>query len=127
MVNMTTWKHIISITIGLILLLCATELRGAVSYQALGAAIAGTGAVSPVWPAHNINDIALLFVESTGGQAVTLSTPAGFTEITNSPQATGTGTNGTRLTVFWARATSNAMPTPTVADAGDHVYARIVT
>jgi hypothetical protein len=97
------------------------------AYQAAGAAVSDTKAVSPAWPAHVINDIALLFIESCGGQAATLSTPAGFAAVANSPQATGTTTNGTRITVYWARATSNAMTAPTVADPGDHVYARIIT
>jgi len=97
------------------------------AFQAAGTAVSGTGAVNPAWPAHQIDDIALLFVESTGGQAVTLSTPAGFVAVANSPQATGTTTNGTRITVFWARATSSSMATPRVADPGDHVYAQIVT
>lgn len=96
-------------------------------YQAAGTAVGGTAAVTPTWPAHEAGDIALLFVESAGGEPVTLSTPAGFVQVTNSPQATGAGTAGTRLTVFWARATSSAMTAPVVADPGDHVYARILT
>lgn len=96
-------------------------------FQAAGTAVGGTATVSPAWPAHAVNDVALLFVESAGGQAITLSTPAGFVEVTGSPQATGAGTAGTRLAVFWARATSTAMPAPTVADPGDHVYAQILT
>lgn len=107
--------------------LILTEANAAPTFQAAGAAVTGTGAVSPAWPAHQVNDIALLFVESTGGEAATLSTPASFVAVTNSPQFTGTGTNGTRLTVFWARATTTTMPSPTVADPGDHVYARILT
>ncbi len=118
----------LSLFISLMLLLAPFSLaQAAPFFQAAGAVEEGTGAVSPAWPAHAIDDIALLFVESTGGQAATLSTPAGFVEIANSPQATGTGTNGTRLTAFWARATSTAMATPTVADPGDHVIAQILT
>ena len=97
------------------------------TFQAAGTAIGAKGAVSPAWPAHAVNDIALLFVESTGGQVATLSTPAGFVAVTNSPQATGATTAGTQITVFWARATSTTMAAPTVADPGDHVYARILT
>lgn len=102
-------------------------LAAAPVFQAAGTALSGTGAVSPLWPTHQVDDIALLFVESTGGQPVTLSTPAGFTAVTNSPQFTGAGTAGTRLTAYWARATSNTMPPPTVGDAGDHVVAQILT
>jgi hypothetical protein len=97
-------------------------------FQAAGAAVSNTIAVSPAWPTHLTNDIALLFVESAN-EAITLSTPAGFVEITNSPQGTGTaaGTAATRLAVFWCRATSSAMGAPTVADPGDHVIAQILT
>lgn len=97
------------------------------AFQAAGTAVDGTASVSPAWPAHAVGDIALLFVESAGGQPAALSTPAGFVAVPNSPQATGVGIAGTRISVFWARATSTAMATPTVADAGDHVYARILT
>jgi len=99
----------------------------AAAFQAAGTAQSGTGAVSPAWPAHAVNDIALLFVESAGGEPATLSTAAGFVAVANSPQSTGAGTAGTRITVFWARATSTSMATPTVADLGNHVYAQIIT
>lgn len=97
------------------------------AFQAAGTAVSGTGAVSPAWPTHAIGDVALLFVESAGGQPATLSSAAGFVAVSNSPQATGTTSNGTQITVFWARATSTAMATPTVADPGNHVYAQIIT
>lgn len=103
------------------------EARAAPAFQAAGTAASGTSFVDPAWPAHAVDDIALLFVESAGGEAVTLTTPAGFAAVTGSPQATGTTTNGTRITVFWARATSTTMATPRVADPGNHVYARILT
>ncbi|MBY0268725.1 MAG: hypothetical protein K2X06_02485 [Burkholderiales bacterium] len=95
-----------------------------VAFQAAGTAVSGTGNVTVVWPAHAINDIALLFVESAGAQAAALGTPAGFVQVPGSPQTTGAGT---RLTVFWARATSAAMASPVVTDPGDHAYARIIT
>jgi len=87
-----------------------------------------TAPITPVWPAHQANDIALLVVE-TANQAVTLSTPAGFVEVLNSPQGTGTaaGTAATRLSVFWKRAASSAESNPTVADSGDHQIAQIIT
>ena len=98
------------------------------TYQAVGAAVGGTGAISPAWPTHQSGDVALLVVE-TANQAVTLSTAAGFTAVTNSPQGTGTagGSSATRLTVFWKRATSSAEATPTIADSGDHQIAKIIT
>jgi MSHA biogenesis protein MshQ len=97
------------------------------AFQAAGAAVSGTGTVSPAWPTHATGDVALLFVESTGGQAVTLTTPAGFVAVTNSPQTTGTTTNGTQIAVFWARAISSAMAAPTIGAPSNHVYAQIIT
>ena len=112
---------------GFVTLALSPQGASAPTYQAAGTAVFGTGAVTPTWPAHATDDVALLFVESAGGQAVTLSTANGFVEVPNSPQFTGAGTAGTRLTVFWRRATSAAMAAPIVADPGDHVYARIIT
>jgi uncharacterized repeat protein (TIGR01451 family) len=100
---------------------------GAPVYKAAGRELSGTGAVSPAWPAHEVNDIALLFVESAGGQPVTLSDAQGFVQVAESPKATGSGTAGTQLSVFWARATSTSMAAPTVAEPGNHVYAQILT
>ena len=105
----------------------ASAGQSAPTFQAAGAAVSGTGGVTPAWPAHAVNDVALLFCESAGGQAVTLTTPNGFAAVTNSPQFTGAGTAGTRHSVFWARATSTTMAAPVVADPGDHVYCRILT
>ena len=97
-------------------------------YQAAGAVVSGTGAITPAWPTHQSGDVALLIVESAN-QAISLSTPAGFAEVTNSPQGTGTaaGTAATRLAVYWKRATTSAEAQPTVADSGDHQIARIIT
>lgn len=99
------------------------------NYQASGNAAQGAASVSPPWPAvHAVNDVALLFV-ATANEAAVLSDPQGFVEITGSPVGTGlAGVIGsTRLTVFWNRATSTSMPTPTLADAGDHISSRMAT
>ena len=98
------------------------------TFQAAGTAVAGPGAITVAWPAHQVDDIALLLVE-TANQTVTLSTPSGFVAVTNSPQGTGTagGDPATRLTVFWARATSAAMANVVIADSGDHNIGRIIT
>ena len=94
--------------------------------------VAQTAASSPsagtvAWPGHVANDVALLLVEAAGGEAITLSIPSGFVEVTNSPQATGAGTAGVRLHAYWCRATHPAMPTVTVADPGDHWSAAMLT
>jgi hypothetical protein len=87
----------------------------------------GTGNQAVAWPAHQAGDIGLLFIESTGGQAATLAVAQGFTAVTNSPQNTGAGTAGTRISVFWARATSASMASPEVSIAtGDHGHAVIL-
>jgi hypothetical protein len=88
----------------------------------------GTAAVTAAWPTHATNDVALLCIQSDG-EAVTLSTAAGFVRVTGSPQTTGTAgaTNAVYLDVFWARATNNAMPIVTIADPGDHTQSVILT
>src|SRR5206468_10521972 len=94
----------------------AQDASAAPAFQAAGTAVGAPATISasPAWPAHLIGDIALLFVETCGNQPATLSVPATFAAVLNSPQATGTcsaGT-GTQLTVFWARATSTSMSAP---------------
>src|SRR5712691_6376584 len=87
------------------------------TFQAVGTAQSGTGALTGAgavaWPTHSAEDIGLLIIQ-TNNQAVTLGTNAAdWTQVTNSPQGTGTtGTAGalaTRLTAFWSRATSSSM------------------
>ena len=98
-------------------------------WQASGTAVAGTGAVTAAWPTHQTDDVALLVIE-TANEAITLgANAADWTQVTNSPQGTGTagGTAATRLTVFWSRATSAAMGDVGVNDAGNHVRANIYT
>ena len=87
-----------------------------------------TVAVSPAWPEHVSGDVALLIVEA-GGWPITLSTPAGFTEVGCSPQSGGVSGSsaGTALALFWKRATSAAEGAPTVAFVADHVRAQIIT
>lgn len=96
------------------------------TYQLAGTAAASITTGSPAWPAHQTGDIGILAVESCGGEPVSLSTDAGFVQI-GTAQATGATTAGTQITLYWCRATSNAMGAPTIADPGDHVYAIIYT
>jgi MSHA biogenesis protein MshQ len=96
------------------------------TFQAAGAEVSGTGSVTPSWPAHVAGDVALLFIKSRSQEPAVLSVPAGFAPVADSPQF-NPNDNRSRLTVYWARATSSAMPSPTVADPGNHVYARILT
>ena len=98
------------------------------NFQAAGTPQASTGSVTVTWPAHQVDDIALLFVESRAEDNV--AAPAGFTAVAGSFVRTiATTTNGTRLSVFWARATSTSMPNVTVTDPGtfNHLIAQILT
>lgn len=118
-------KVILSIA-GLLTALFIGAVQAAPVFQAAGAAVANTGSVNVSWPAHAAGDVALLFVETRGELQPTLSTPAGFVQVLNSPQTSG-ASNETRLTVFWARAISSGMSAATVTPAGDRIYARIIT
>lgn len=98
------------------------------TFQAAGApAEAIAGAVSPAWPTHQAGDIGLLIVESE--HHVSLSVAAGFRPVeTGRRKAQGPGTGTfTCLSVFWCRADSAAMATPSVHHTGDHVRAIILT
>ena len=97
------------------------------TFQAAGTKDEGTGAISPRWPTHLTNDIALLIVETAGTQPASLSNAQGFVAVTGSPQGDNGSTSGTVLTLFWKRATSASQTAPTLADSGDHQLAQIVT
>lgn len=109
------------------LLLSLPVQAAAPTFQAAGNQVSGTGDVSPPWPAHQAGDLALLFVESRGSEDVQFNNARGFVEVPGSPQNTNAPQNGTRLSVFWARATSGSMIAPSIDDPGNHVYARILT
>ena len=116
-------KVILSIA-GLLTALFIGAVEAAPFFQAAGAAVGSKDPVTVAWPAHAVDDIALLFIESRGDQVV--PTPAGFSLVPNSPQTTG-NSNESRITVFWARATSTGMAAVPVADSGDHTYSQIIT
>lgn len=94
-------------------------------YIGAGTVASGTGNVTPGLPTdYQDDDILVLFVNS-GNEAITA--PAGYTEVTNSPQGTGTGAAAlaVRLAIFWKRA-SGTEAAPTVTDTGDHTIAQIL-
>jgi hypothetical protein len=91
----------------------------AITFVAKGAFASGTAALSVGVPAgYADGDIFLLMCESAN-QAVT--TPTGWTIVTNSPQFTGTAAaaGGVRLSVFW-KLVSGTQAAVAVADSGDH-------
>jgi len=101
-----------------------TNIPALPTFIAAGTFAEGTGNITPGPPAGiQANDILLLFVETANE---TVSAPAGWSAVADSPQGTGTvgGATSTALTVFWRRATANESA-PTITDPGDHVVAQI--
>jgi len=98
------------------------------TYQAAGALTSSAGQTTVSWPTHQSGDVAFLIIESAN-QTISLATAAGFAQVTNSPQGTGTagGTAATRLAVYWKRAATSSEASPVVADSGNHQVARIIT
>jgi hypothetical protein len=99
-----------------------------VTFQANGTPVSTTtAAIAVPWPAHQANDIALLFVASSGGNSTmsTLATANGFTNISNT--GVGSSTAGSRLAIFWARASSSSMASPILSTGTDFKYAFIST
>ena len=96
------------------------------TFQAAGAVVRGVGALTVAWPAHAVDDVALLFVE-TANQAATLTTANGFAAVTNQGTGTGGTAGATALYVFWCRATSTSQASPVVADSGLRQTAFILT
>src|SRR5690349_24405698 len=97
------------------------------TFQAVGTPAStsgGAGATVPTWPAHVANDIGLLLVETTTPE--TVAAPAGWTQVTGSPQA-DSGGSSTQLAVFWKRAASSSETNPSIPDPGNHCHAVIVT
>ena len=92
------------------------------------AQVSGASALTVPWPAgHAAGDVGILIVE-TGGEGTTLSitAPAGWATVTGSPVTGVATTAGSKLQVFWRRATSSAETSVTVPDSGDHQLARLV-
>lgn len=95
------------------------------TYIGVGTFNSGISAIAPGIPSgYRNDDLFLLFVE-TANEAVTA--PTGWTEITNSPQSTGSAASagGVRLTVYWKIA-SGIETAPTIADSGNHQTAQIM-
>lgn len=82
----------------------------------------GPGVFTPgSMPSHQADDILIFFTE-TNDEAVTVS---GWTEAGDSP-ASNSGTNPTRLTVFWKRAASGSEAAPSTNSLADHCVGTIL-
>lgn len=105
------------------------------AYRASGTFTAGTGSITPPYPASMVaNDVCLLAVSSEN-QAISLTTANGFVEVpTWSPQSAGTAATSpaSRLAVFWKR-TAGGDSAPVVGDSGDntegviHCFSGVIT
>jgi len=93
--------------------------------QAVGTLTDGIGAISVPWPAHQADDIGLLFIETMGEAVPAVS---GWTQIPDSPQRTGAAAaSDTELTIYWKRAAGSAEADASVGDSGNHQIAVIGT
>jgi hypothetical protein len=95
------------------------------TFVSFGTAAGATTAITPGLPASILTGDILLYFTETANEAITVS---GWTEVTNSPQGTGTAgsSNATRLTVFWVRYDSGSPPGTISSDSGQHQYAVIL-
>jgi hypothetical protein len=102
-------------------------------FRAAGSLTASASAnITPNWPSPlSVDDIGILAIETPNGVAAPLTTANGFAEV---PFGDG-GVNyrdsaaatGTRLTLYWCRATSTTPSNPVVTFVSDHVAATIRT
>lgn len=100
------------------------------TFQAAGTLVGSTGTISPAWPTHDVDDVALLFLETANQIPTALTTDEGFSLIGTLSYGGGTsgsGATASALDVYWCRATSAAMSAPLVADPGNHVIGQIAT
>ncbi len=99
------------------------------TFVAAGTALKSTTGGSVSWPAgHTSGQVALLLAHARADEAPTFSAAEGFVETADSPQTTGgTGAGSTRLHVYWCRATSGSMASPSFNDNGQYIVAQILT
>lgn len=98
------------------------------NFQAVGTAVSNVTGITVAWPAHQIDDIGLLVLETSGeGTTVNITTPSGWQAVSGSPVTDLATIAGSKLQVWWKRATSNTETSVTVPDSGDHQVGRIFT
>lgn len=100
------------------------------TFQAAGTLTGSTAAISPPWPTHAVDDVALMFVETANQIPTALTTANGFVFVGTLSYGGGTagsGATASSLDVYWCRATSTSMAAPTVTDAGQHTIGQILT
>lgn len=97
---------------------------GSPTVFSVGAPNGAAGNITLAWPAHNVNDVGILFAESATGGLAGGNIPSGWAHVTNSPQYNST--SNTALNVLWRRAASNAEPNAVVGSPGNHVAGQII-
>ena len=95
---------------------------------AFSAAGSGTGTLSVPWPVNHAPGFVAILIVETGGEGtnLTITAPAGWAAVSGSPVTAVATTAGSKLQVFWKRATSSAEANVTVPDSGDHQLAQMV-
>lgn len=88
-------------------------------------ASAGTTISPAAGSPHTANDIDILLLGSKGG-AMSLTTPAGYAEITGLDQTTGAEASGARIQVFWRR-WNGTDGNPTTNDPGNRIIGRVIS
>lgn len=96
-------------------------------WQAVGTKAEGTsGAITPAWPTHAINDLGIMVVETTPADSAP-GTVTNWTQLTGSPLSQAGGSTQTRLSVYWKIATSASEAAPSVSNGGEHIVAVVFT
>jgi hypothetical protein len=79
------------------------------------------------WPSgHQTNDIGIIIIETSGNSA-TITPPSGWADIPGTPVTDVATTAGSKLHVWWKRATSSSEPTVATGTATDHILTRLYT
>jgi len=96
------------------------------TFVAAGTAVTGTtGSLSVAWPAlASAGDLGILVHETSGGSA-SISAPSGWAAFTGSSVVDVADATGSKLSVFWKFAESNAEANVTTTGVADHSLARI--
>ena len=97
-------------------------------FQAAGVAQASTGAsVDIPWPTHLADDIGIVVIEISGNNP-SLTPPTGWAAVPNTPVTDVSLSTGSKLHVWWKRATSSAeADVVSGSSLTDHIIARLFT
>jgi hypothetical protein len=98
------------------------------NFQAVGTPAVSINATSVQWPAHLADDIGILVIETSGnGTTLNIVTPSNWAAVPGSPVTDLATTAGSKLQVWWKRASSSSEGAVSIPDSGDHQIARIYT